>query len=100
MALDREALIGGLAAEFDKDKGIGVNIDKNNYIEPTNTLNCTAIGLSMDTLEKTKRVALSYMSAFKKEADKDREAAQKVVYLEVAIKCIDEIIGMKLKKSE
>lgn len=98
MGLDREALIGGLAAEFDKDKGLDVKIDKNLYIEPTNTLNCTASGLSLDTLQKTKTVAERFKNAYKEEAKTDRVAAQKIMYFEVAIKCIDEVIATKIKK--
>ncbi len=99
MALDREALIGGLAAEFEKDKGVEVKIDKSNYIEPTNSLNCTALGLPLDTLKKTKNVVMEQKEAFKKLAEKDRDAAQSVMHLEVAIKCIDEVIAQKMKTS-
>lgn len=95
--LDREALIGSLAAEFEKDKGLDVKIDKCNYIEDTQTLNCRALGLPMDVLEKTKNVSKMYLASMKEAARKDPSAAIKLPYIEVAIKCIDEIITLKAK---
>ena len=97
MALDRAQLIGGLAAEFDKDKGVGGKIDKSNYIEPTNSLDCTALGLPIETLTKTRNVAVKKRDAYKAIASKDPEATQMVLHLDVAIKCIDQIISEKAK---
>lgn len=94
---DRAELIGGLAAEFDKAKGLNVKIDKTNYIDSTNSLDCSALGLPLDTLQKTKNVAQLYMNALKDDARNNPESAQKVIYMEVAIKCIDEVIGLKSK---
>ena len=84
----------------EKNTGLDVRIDRSNYIEQKNALECTALLLSLDTLKKTRNVAISYRNAFRLEAGKSDIFAQKLMYMEVAIKCIDEIIAQKLKKEQ
>lgn len=98
MALDRAALIGGLQAEFDKDKGGNlVKINENNYISQTNALDCQATAIPVADLRKTKDVLVQYRDAFKKNGSKDLQVAQNILHFENAIKCVDQIIAEAMK---
>lgn len=99
MGLDRAALIGGLQAEFDKDRGGNlVKINENNYITETNALDCSANAIPVSDLRKTKDVLTQYRDAFKKTASKDREAVQQILHFENAIKCVDQVISDIMKQ--
>ena len=99
MALDRAALIGGLQAEFDKDKGGNlVKINENNYITETNALDCSATAIPVADLRKTKDVLVQYRDAFKKNGSKDLQVAQNILHFENAIKCVDQVISDIMKQ--
>ena len=93
MALDRAALINGLSQEFDKAKGVDVKIDATNYIDSTNTLDCTANAIPIENLFKTKNVLLQYKEAFKRDAAKNPQYAQDVLHIEIAVKCVEQVIA-------
>ena len=97
--MDRAALINSLANEYEKDKVVEVKLDRGNYIEDTNSLDCTALGLTLDSLKKTRNVLNQQKDAYQPIAKKDMNAAQAMIHLEIAIKCVDEIIAQKLKKN-
>lgn len=99
MALDRAALIGGLQAEFDKDRGGNlVKINENNYISETNALDCNATAIPVTDLTKTKEVLIQYRDAFKKVGSKDIQAGQNILHFENAIKCVDQVISEIMKQ--
>ena len=98
MALDRAALISGLANEFDKDKGIDVKLDKGNYISDTNSLDCTALGIPLENLKKTRAVLQQFKEAFQKESKNDPEVVQNLLHIENSIKCVEQVISEKLKQ--
>ncbi len=93
--LDRADLIKGLAAEYKKD-GVGVDVlplQRNNYINDTGRLNCSAESIPADTLKKTLAVIKQYEEKFEKEMLKSKEAEQYVYHLRVARKCVEGYIS-------
>ena len=58
-------------------------------------MDCTAMGLDRDTLEKTKRVIEQHERKFSAETGGD--SAQYLAHLRVAKKCIEEVIALKAK---
>ena len=98
MALDRVALINGLSAEFDKAKGYDIKIDQSNFIDSTNSLDCTAAGIPLENLNKTRNVLMKQRESFKAMASTDPMAAQNVLHLENALKCVEQVISEKARE--
>lgn len=86
----RTDLIKQLAEEMNSD----LNIDTSNYIDSTQSLDCSALGLSMDSLEKTKNVI--EMHERKLVNDRNAEDHQYLLHLKVAKKCVEEIMNQKM----
>ena len=94
--LDKTALIGALADSFKKTDDEGdLDIDRLNYIDTTKSLDCTVSGISVDTLQKTKRVIEQQITAFNRSGNPKK--AQYVAHLDVAKKCVEEMISQKLR---
>lgn len=94
MSINRADLISALASEFTGDDNL--KIETSNFISDTGAMDCTAMGLSIDTLQKTKNVIEQHESKFSKET-KDPMNTQYLLHLRVAKKCIEEVIAQKLK---
>lgn len=92
--MDRASLIGSLAQEFGM-AGFSGKISPSNYIEDTKSLECSAIFLDIDTLEKTKNVIDFYEKKISASTDEDKK--QHLLHLKVARKCVEEVISQKLK---
>jgi hypothetical protein len=90
----RADLIGALADAFTGDNDF--KIDTSNFISDTGAMDCTATGLSLDTLQKTKRVIEQHESKYNKNTT-DPMSGQYLLHLKVAKKCIDEVISLKTK---
>jgi len=73
-------------------------IDTTNYISDTASLNTSAMGLSLDTLRKTKQAIDEQEQKFIK-ISQTEETVQLLAHLRVAKKCVQEIIGLKLKEN-
>lgn len=86
----RTDLIKQLAEEMTGD----LTIDTSNYIDSTQSLDCSALGLSMDSLEKTKNVI--ELHERKLANDRNSEASQYLLHLKVAKKCVEEIMNQKM----
>ena len=91
----RSNLIGALSEEFTGNSDW--NIETSNFITDTNAIDCTALGLSGETLEKTKREIERHEKKFAAKND-DPMAAQYLAHMKVAKKCVEEIISQKNKK--
>ncbi len=85
----RSELIKGLANAVTPDN----NIDTSNYIDSSQTLDCTAMGISMDSLEKTKNVIESHER--KLAGERNSEAHQYLLHLKIARKCVEEVMARK-----
>lgn len=90
----RSSLIGALADSFTDNKSL--EIEKSNYIESTGTIQCGALGLDVATLTKTKNVIEQHIREFSKKKD-DPMSPQYIVHLNVAKKCVEEIIAQRRK---
>ena len=90
----KASLIGELNAQFVGNKDL--RIDTANFIETTGTMECTALGLDMDTLQKTKNVIEQHERKFQKK-DADPMHTQYLLHLKVAKKCVEEIMCLKRK---
>jgi len=90
---DRRSLINSLAHEFGQASDPDLKIDKSNFIDDSRTLDCTAMGLPVDTLRKTLRVVEQHVKKFR--SSDQPEKAQYVAHLDVARKCIEEVILLK-----
>lgn len=88
-------LIAGLASEFTPHPDL--RISTSNYISDTGSVDCSALGLPIDTLEKTVNVIEQHERLFIKEPDK-HEASQYLAHIRVAKKCVEEVIALKRKK--
>lgn len=90
-------LISALADNFSTAGADDLRISTSNYISNTGAMNCTALGLSMEDLEKTKNVIELHEQKFSKYPN-DNEASQYLLHLRVAKKCVEEIIAQKQQK--
>ena len=98
MAMDydtKSSLISQLTDQFNAGTS-ELTIDTSNYITSTGTLDCSALGLDVDTLQKTNRVIDQQISKFSKEQN-NKLNAQYILHLKVAKKCVEEIIHQKAK---
>ena len=91
----RSNLINALTDEF-KGMGDDLKIDTSNFINTTGTMDCSAMGLDEDTLNKTKRVIEQQIDRFLKKNNNDMNT-QYILHLKVAKKCVEEIIQLKNK---
>lgn len=94
MSINRADLISALASEFTGDDNL--KIETSNFISDTGAMDCTAMGLSIETLQKTKNVIEQHEAKFSKETS-DPMNMQYLLHLRVAKKCIEEVIAQKLK---
>ena len=94
MSINRADLINALASEFTVDDNL--KTETRNFIPATGAMDCTAMGLPIDTLQKTKNVIEQHEAKFSKET-KDPMNTQYLLHLRVAKKCIEEVIAQKLK---
>ncbi len=93
---NRADLINALASEF-TDGSSDMKIATSNFISDTGAMDCTAMGLPLETLQKTKNVIEQHEARYANET-KDPMAGQYMLHLKVAKKCIEEIMSMKIKK--
>lgn len=93
----RSELIGALANSFN-DSQNDLNIETTNYITDTGSMDCTAMGLSLDTLEKTRRVIEQHERKYAN-GKCDLVHKQYLLHLKVAKKCVEEIISIQRKES-
>ncbi len=91
---NRADLIGALSDAFKGDESL--QISGENIISNTGSFDCTAMGISIENLEKTKRVIEQQESNFLKKSD-DPLSGQYLVHLKIARKCVEEIIAQKRK---
>ena len=89
----RSNLIGALADSFNAPTS-DLTIETSNYISDTGAMDCTAKGLPLDALEKTKRVIEQHEAKFGSKTD-DPMSSQYLAHLKVARKCVEEIILQK-----
>ena len=94
----RSDLIGALANSFNSTQ-IDLNIETTNYITDTGSMDCTAMGLPLNTLEKTKQVIEQHERKFST-GKCDLVHKQYLLHLKVAKKCVEEIIALQKKKEE
>ena len=94
MSINRADLISALANEFTGEENL--KIETSNFIFDTGAMDCTAMGLPIDTLQKTKNVIEQHEAKFSKET-KNPMNTQYLLHLRVAKKCIEEVIAQKLK---
>ncbi len=94
---NRDELIAGLAAEFNKGTDMDLVLDAKNYIAETGSLDCTISALSEDTIQKTLNVIKQHENKFMKDAMKNKQAMQYVYHLRVAKRCLEEILSQKRK---
>ncbi len=92
---NRADLINALASEFTGEDTL--KIATSNFISDTGAMDCTAMGLSLETLQKTKNVIEQQEARYAKET-KDPMTGQYMLHLKVAKKCVDEVISMKMKQ--
>lgn len=90
---NRAELIGALNNAFRGDKAL--QIKSENIISNTGSLDCTAMGLPIDDLEKTKRVIEQHENKYRKSSVPN--AGQYMMHLNIAKKCVEEIIVLKKK---
>ena len=88
-------LISQLANKFNGETTDDLKIETSNYIPSTQTMDCSAMGLDVDTLKKTKRVIEQHEKKFS--ASSSPESAQYLLHLRVAKKCVEEIIAKKIR---
>ena len=93
----RSDLIGALADSFNTAK-MDLSIETTNFITNTGAVDCTAMGLPLDALEKTKRVIEQHERKFSTEKN-DPLHTQYLMHLKVARKCVEEIISLRRKES-
>ena len=91
---NRSELIGALSEAFQKDSDL--KLDKENIVTGLGSLDCTAMGIPIDALEKTKRVIEQHETKYMKEKD-DPMARYYIVHLKIARKCVEEILAQKRK---
>ena len=91
---NRAELIGALSDAFQKSDDL--KLDKENIVTGLGSLDCTAMGIPIDALEKTKRVIEQHETKFMKEKD-DPMAGYYIVHLKIARKCVEEILALKRK---
>ena len=94
---NRESLIKELAKGFDNIGNEHLQLSKTDFIEETNTLDCSVDALKVENLEKTLRVIKQHEQKFRNDAIKDTTAMQYVYHLENAKKCVEEIIAQKIR---
>lgn len=93
----RANLINGLANEFSSAlSSDDMRIDTSNYIADTGAMDCTAKGLDVDTLNKTKRVIEMQEKKIAGQAS-SADNTQYLLHLRVAKKCVEEIIAQNMK---
>ncbi len=90
----RNDLISALANEFNKETSL--ELAKENYITNTGALDCTAFGIPIDDLRKTKAVIEQHEEKYMKD-NTNPMAAQYLCHLRIAKKCVNEIISQKIK---
>lgn len=95
----RAGLISALANKMGTDVNPDdLHIETSNYLIERNALDCTALGLDMESLEKTKNVIEMHEKKLLNSPNK--EAAQYLLHLRVAKKCVEEIIAQKMKNQK
>ena len=92
----KSEIIGALADKFNKPD-TNLNVDVSNYIHDTKTLDCTAQGLDMTTLEKTVSVINDQIARFN--GKRDAQSMQYIAHLIVAKKCVEDVIVRKKKSN-
>lgn len=93
---NRQDLIAELAGAFfpeSKDE-----VDTSKYVVSKNALNCKALDLDMDVLEKTLSMIKFQESRIRNDMNKSNEVL--LSHLCVARKCVLEIIAQKLAKNQ
>ena len=83
-------LVNALSDAFTGDKDL--QIETSNYIETTGTMDCNALGLDLNTLQKTRNVIEQHENKFRKQTNNPM-SAQYMMHLKVAKKCVDEIMS-------
>ena len=91
----RTNLIGALADSFNGEQ-TDLTLETTNYITNTGTMDCTAMGLPLDALEKTKRVIEQHERKFAGE-NQDQLHVQYLMHLKIARKCVEEVMSLKNK---
>ncbi len=91
----RNDLINALNKELNKNNTI--ELAKENYITNTGALDCTAFGIPIDDLRKTKAVIEQQEERYMKDST-DPMAVQYLSHLRIAKKCVNEIISLKIKQ--
>ena len=89
----RANLIGALANQMSTSQSDDLRIDTSNFITDTGAMDCTAMGLSLDALNKTKNVIELHENKFA--TNPTEMSAQYLLHLRVAKKCVEEVIQQK-----
>lgn len=92
---NRESLIKELAKGFETLENEDLQLKRSDYIEETNSLNCSIDAIDKEDLKKTLRVIKQHEQKFRNNAVKSPTAMQYVYHLEIAKKCVEEIITQK-----
>ncbi|MCR5467654.1 MAG: hypothetical protein K6F37_01725 [Lachnospiraceae bacterium] len=90
----RNDLINALAGEFKGHPEL--KLHKENYITDTGAVDCTAMGVPLENLRKTKAVIEQHEEKYMKDTNNPM-ASQYLIHLRIAKKCVEEIISQKLK---
>ena len=90
-------LVNALAQEFNKDTD-SLELSKENYITDTGAMDCTALGIPIDDLKKTKSVIEQHENKYHKDTSNPM-SVQYLLHLRIAKKCVEEIISQKTKSN-
>ncbi len=99
MALDyntRSNLIADLAGSFNSTGNPDLRVDSSNFVSETNSIDATAMGLSIEDLQKTINVIDDHITRFSNVTDPLK--SQLTAHLRIAKKCVEEIIVQKRRK--
>ena len=88
-------LVNALAKEFN-GKSNSLELAAENYITDTGAMDCTAIGIPLDDLKKTKAVIEQHENKYRKETSNPM-SVQYLLHLRIAKKCVEEIMSHKTK---